>query len=90
MKGKTHFHTITFSAGTYFAFPVATLQSADVVFNGVGIRRTMLVAESLLPKLALTVTVYCTCVVPISVTDGIILRGSLTFEVERYLKIVGC
>lgn len=90
MKGKTHFHTITFSAGAYFAFPVATLQSADVAFNGVGIRRTMLVAESLLPKLALTVTVYCTCVVPISVTDGMTFKGNLTFEVERYLEVVSC
>jgi len=46
----------------------------------------MLVAESLLLKLALTVTVYCTWVVPISVTDGMTLRGSLTLEVERYLR----
>lgn len=55
------------------------------MFNGVGIRRTTLVAESLLLKLALIVTVYETCVVPISVTVGIIRNGSLTFDVDRYL-----
>jgi hypothetical protein len=80
-----YFHTTTFSAGTYFALPVATLHSTVVVLSGVGIRRTTLVAASLLLKLALTVIVYDTKVVPTSVTVGMIRRGSLTFDVERYL-----
>jgi hypothetical protein len=82
---KTYFQTTTFSPGTYFALPLATWQSTAVVFSGVGMRRTTFVADSLLLKLALTVTAYETCVVPISVTVGITRRGSLTFEVERYL-----
>ena len=57
-----------------------------VVFSGVGIRRTTFVAESLLLKFALTVIVYETCVVPISVTVGMMRRGSLTLDVERYLE----
>lgn len=76
---------MTFSEGAYLALPVATLQSADVAFRGVGIRNTTLVAESLTLKLALTVIVYCTWDVPTSVTDGVIRKGSLTFDVERYL-----
>ena len=80
------FHTTTFSAGTYLALPVATWQSTVVVFNGVGIRRTTFVAESLLLKLVLTVTSYETLEVPISVTLGIIRRGSLTLDVDRYLE----
>ena len=60
MGAGAHFHTTTFSSGTYFAFPVATLQSTVVVLSGVGIRRTIFVAESLGPKLVLTVTVYDT------------------------------
>jgi hypothetical protein len=60
-EGKqTYFHTTTFSAGTYFAFPFATLQSTVVVFRGVGIRRTTPVAESFVLKLAFTVTAYDT------------------------------
>ena len=82
-----YFQTITFSAGTYLAFPVATLQSTVVVLSGVGIRRTIFVAESLLLKFVFTVTVYCTCVVPTSVTEGMMRNGSLTFEVERYLNV---
>lgn len=81
----TYFHTTTFSAGTYFAFPLATLQSTEVVFKGVGIRKTMLVADSLLLKFALMVIIYVTCVVPISVTVAITRSGSFTFDVERYL-----
>ena len=83
--GGTNFQTITFSEGAYLALPVATLQSADVAFRGVGIRNTTFVAESLTLKLALTVIVYCTCDVPTSVTDGVMRKGSLTFDVERYL-----
>ena len=83
--GSAHFHTTTFSAGTYFAFPFATLQSTFVVFSGVGILITTLVAESLLLKFVFTVTTYCTCVVPISVTEGITFSGSLTLDVARYL-----
>jgi hypothetical protein len=86
-KEDTDFQTTTFSAGTYLAFPFATLHSTVVVFNGVGIRITTLVAESLLLKFAFTVTVYETWVVPISVTVGMIRRGSLTLDVERYLGI---
>lgn len=85
-KSATHFQTTTFSAGTYLAFPFGTLQSTVVVLSGVGIRTTTFVAESLLLKFVLTVTTYETDEVPISVTVGIILSGSLTFEVDRYLK----
>ena len=74
----------TLSAGTYFAFPIGTLQSTFVVFKGVGIRTTTFVAESLLLKFVFTVTTYETAVVPISFTVGITRRGSLTFDVERY------
>ena len=59
-KERTNFHTITFSSGTYFAFPFATLQSALVAFNGVGILNTIFVADSLLLKIVLRVIVYCT------------------------------
>lgn len=48
----THFQTIKLSDGTYFAFPTPTLASAFVVFNGVGILTTMLLALSLASKLA--------------------------------------
>lgn len=82
---NAHFHTTTFSAGTYFAFPFATLQSTFVVLSGVGIFRMTLVAESLLLKFVFTVMTYCTCVVPISVTEGMTLSGSLTLDVARYL-----
>lgn len=85
-KTKTHFQTTTFSAGTYFAFPVATWQSTFVVFNGVGILNTTFVALSLLLKFVLTVTSYDTLLVPISVTVGMTRRGSLTFDVARYLR----
>lgn len=85
-KRAAYFHTTTFSAGTYFALPLGTLQSTVVVLRGVGIRRTTLVAESLLLKLVLTVTTYDTCVVPISFTVGIIRSGSFTFEVDLYLR----
>lgn len=85
MGAKTYFHTTTFSAGTYLALPVATLESTLVVFSGVGIRITTLVAESLFPKLVFTVTMYDTCDVPISLTVGITLNGSLTLDVDRYL-----
>ncbi len=82
----THFHTTTFSAGTYLAFPFATLQSTLMAFSGVGIRMTTLVADSLLLKLVFTVTTYDTCVVPISFTVGITRSGSLTLDVARYLQ----
>lgn len=82
---KTNFHTITFSSGTYFAFPFATLQSTSVAFKGVGILNTTFVADNLLLKIVLRVTVYCTWVVPTSVTLGITRIGNFTFDVERYL-----
>lgn len=78
-----YFQTTTFSAGTYLAFPLGTLQSTLVVFNGVGMRTTTLVADNLLLKLVFTVTLYETCVVPISFTVGMTRSGSLTLEVER-------
>ncbi len=78
----------TFSAGAYLALPFCTLQSTVVVFRGVGIRKTTLVAESLLLKLVFTVMLYETCVVPISFTVGITRKGSLTLDVERYLNSV--
>jgi hypothetical protein len=84
----TYFHITTFSAGTYLALPFATLQSTLVVFNGVGIRKTTFVADNLLPKLAFTATLYDTCDVPISFTVGITRKGSLTFDVERYLHVI--
>ena len=59
-KKKTDFHTITFSSGTYFAFPFATLQSALVAFKGVGILNTIFVADNLLLKIVFRVIVYCT------------------------------
>ncbi len=83
---ETYFQTTTFSAGTYFAFPSATLQSTLVVLRGVGIRMITLVAESLLLKFVLTATTYETCVVPISFTVAMTFRGSLTFVVDRYLS----
>lgn len=86
----THFQTTTFSPGTYLAFPFTTLQSTVVVFNGVGMRRTTFVAESLLLKFAFKVIVYETCVVPTSVTVAITRSGNLTFEVERYLHTGQC
>lgn len=55
------------------------------MFNGVGIRKTTLVADNLFPKLAFTEMLYDTCVVPISFTVGITRKGNLTFDVERYL-----
>ena len=85
----TYFHTTTFSAGTYFALPLGTLQSTFVVFRGVGMRITTFVAESLLLKLVLTVITYDTWVVPISLTVGMTRKGSFTFDVERYLSKVG-
>jgi len=57
-SGAAYFQTITFSEGAYLAFPVWVLQSTVAAFNGVGIRTTTSVADNLLLKLALTVTVY--------------------------------
>jgi hypothetical protein len=74
-----------FSAGTYFALPIGTLQSTFVVFNGVGIRRTTFVALSFELKFALMLIRYETWDVPISLTVGMILSGRLTLEVARYL-----
>ena len=54
---KTYFHTIIFSAGTYLAFPMLTLQSTFVVLSGVGILITTLFALSFGGKFALTWTV---------------------------------
>jgi hypothetical protein len=75
-----------FSAGTYLALPIAVLHTAVVTFSGVGMRRTTLVAASLALKPALTVMLYCTCDVPISLTVGWIRRGRLMSDVARYLR----
>ena len=56
----TYFQMITFSAGEYFALPDAVLHVAMVVFNGVGIRSTILVALSLGLKPVFTVMLYWT------------------------------
>lgn len=53
----TYFQIITFSAGTYLALPILTLQSTLVVFSGVGIFITTLLALSFGGKFALTCTV---------------------------------
>jgi hypothetical protein len=85
MDRPTHFQVMRFSAGTYLALPITVLHTAVVVFNGVGIRRMTLVAASLALKPALTVMLYCTCEVPISLTVGWIRRGRLMSDVVRYL-----
>ncbi len=84
---KTYFHTTTFSAGEYLAFPWATLQSTVVVLSGVGIRSTTAVAYSLESKFVLTVIVYCICEEPISLTLVITRSGNLTLLVDRYLHV---
>lgn len=66
----THFQVMKFSAGTYLALPDMALHTAVVTFNGVGIRKKTFVAASLALKPALTVMLYCTCEVPISLTVG--------------------
>jgi len=60
-----------------------------VVFRGVGIRKTTLVAESLALKLVLMVMTYETREVPISVTVGMMRSGNFTLDVARYLKREG-
>lgn len=82
----THFQVMKFSAGTYLALPDTALHTAVVAFNGVGIRRTTFVAASLALKPALTVILYCTCEVPISLTVGWMRRGRLMSDVARYLR----
>lgn len=77
---------ITFSPGTYFAFPTTTLHSTFVVFKGVGIRRTIPLAFSLASKLALRLMVYSTFDFPTSLTMGWRRKGRLMLVVERYLR----
>jgi len=72
-----------FSAGTYLALPLGTLNSTLVVFSGVGILTTRLEAESFVSKLVLIATIYETPVVPTSLTVASTLIGSFTFDVER-------
>lgn len=83
---RTYFQMITFSSGTYFPLPVAHLTSTVVVFSGVGIRRTMSVALSLLLNVVRTATVYSTLDRPCSTTIGWIRRGRFTLVVDRYLN----
>ena len=82
---STHFQMITFSAGSYFAFPIRALLSTTVVLRGVGIRRVTSVALSLESNTAFTVTVYDTLDEPFSTTVGKTRIGKLTDDVERYL-----
>lgn len=85
-RGATHFQTMTFSAGTYFALPTTTLHSARIALSGVGMRRTMPLADSLPSKLALRWIVYSTLDLPTSLTIGCRRNGRLMFVVERYLQ----
>ena len=81
----THFHTIMFSAGTYFAFPTPTLLFTLVVFNGVGILNTTLLAFSLGSNDARRWMVYSTRDLVGSVTWVCSRNGRLIFVVDRYL-----
>lgn len=82
----TYFHTMQFSAGAYFALPPEpTFTSTFAEFNGVGILKTTLFAYNFGEKLALTLILYSTRVLPISLTTGCTLKGKLTFSVVRYL-----
>lgn len=83
---KTYFQMIQFSEGAYFAFPPdPTLTSTLAEFKGVGIFNITLFAYSLGEKLALTLILYSTRVLPISVTTGCTLNGRFTLSVVRYL-----
>lgn len=73
------------SEDTHLAFPTPTSHLTDVVFGGVGMRRTTFVPVNLGSKLALRLTVYSTRDLPISSTIGCTLKGRLTLDVERYL-----
>ena len=84
-NGWTYFQTIIFSAGTYLAFPMGTFTCAPVVFSGVGIRKTTLLALSLPSKLALRCIVYSTRDLDGSVTCVWSLNGKLILDVDRYL-----
>jgi hypothetical protein len=73
-----------FSAGLYFAFPTPTFASAFVVFNGVGILSTTLLAFNFGSKLARRWIVYSTRDFVGSVTCVCSRKGRLMFDVERY------
>lgn len=77
---------MTFSAGSYLALPLGTLQSTVVAFKGVGIRNETSVALSFVSNTAFTVIAYETLDVPFSTTVGKTLIGRLTDVVERYLE----
>lgn len=79
---------MTFSAGTYFAFPIWTLHDTFVVFNGVGILNITLLALSFGSKFALRWTVYSTLDLVGSTTWVWSLKGRLMFVVERYLETI--
>lgn len=81
-----HFQMITFSAGTYFAFPTPTFVATFVVFNGVGIRSTTLLALSFGSKAARRWIVYSTRDFVGSVTCVCRRKGRLMLVVERYLR----
>ena len=81
---NAYFQTMMFSAGTYFALPFRALQSTVIVLRGVGIWRMTLIALSLGLKLALTVTIYDTSLIPFPVMVGNVHRGRLIF-VDWYL-----
>ena len=86
-RDRTYFQTIIFSAGTYLAFPIGTLTCAPVVFSGVGIRRTTLLAFSFPSKLARRCIVYSTLDLVGSVTCVCSLKGKLMLDVDRYLSV---
>lgn len=75
-----------FSAGTYLAFPICTLQLTDVVFSGVGIRSTTSFALSFGSKLAFRCIAYSTRDLEGSTTCVCSLNGRLMLVVERYLE----
>lgn len=77
-----------FSAGTYFALPIWTLQLTDVVFSGVGIRKTTSFAFSFGSKFAFRCIEYSTRDFVGSTTCVCSLNGKLMLVVERYLNIV--
>lgn len=83
-KISTHFQMMKFSAGLYFAFPTPTFASAFVVFNGVGILSTTLLAFNFGSKLARRWIVYSTRDFVGSVTCVCNRKGRLMFDVERY------
>jgi len=78
---------MTFSPGTYFAFPTPTLVLTLVVLRGVGILRTTLLAFSFGSNAARKWIVYSTRDLVGSVTCVCRRKGRLMLDVERYLVL---